>query len=283
MTRMTSPAASAASCRPGRSKPEAPRHRRQERSNFTLIELLVVISIIAILAALLMPALRSARESAKTLQCVNHNRQLGQFNLLFVQDNDGRFLGAAKAIGGSTRWIPWTNILNWTVLQGTGYRLHWKGSYKKGTLNCPEAYGKNSSWRNIGINGPVRGHDQIDIENTDRWPRPPTPSASDKSYYKLGTPISVVTNPSSLVLHLDWAEAGKDSFNYSSAYQQCMLVYREKVRCFVIPAIGGSRGGPAFRHGTGMNLKCPRVYVDGHVEAVRADPDHFQPENFKIQ
>jgi prepilin-type N-terminal cleavage/methylation domain-containing protein/prepilin-type processing-associated H-X9-DG protein len=106
----------------------------KKRPGFTLIELLVVVAIIAVLISMLLPALGSARETARKVVCMNNMKQIGTMFNFYLNDNNNRLPPGYNSSAGMAWFHYIINMVYWDA----------KGNH---VLMCPsDATAKANAW-----------------------------------------------------------------------------------------------------------------------------------------
>lgn len=207
-------------------------------SAFTMVELLVVIAILAILMALLSPALKSARDAAKSIQCINSLRQLALATQQYCNDNNGLFPESYRPVYFESYGCYFLPLID-PVYGGP--------------------YLKHSGWCTVGQEG-KRGTPFFCLANKaattgggDGW----TNYAYNTNLTDPPCPIDKIRRPALILLY-------KDSFDGVSG-----TFYREYGNRY-----GTSSWGQAFPvHRNGQNV----VFVDGHSEFLVTEPRPAMP------
>jgi prepilin-type N-terminal cleavage/methylation domain-containing protein len=198
-------------------------YKNSRRNAFTLVELLVVIAIIAILVGLLLPAVQSAREAARRIQCSNNFKQFGLAMLNYENSHQGfppaaiSWTSADYAGRGPGDWYDdhgwYTQIGPYIEQQAWADKIDFKLSFshpnndemrrvKLAMFHCPsdidfqENEWTNSMWARI------RGNYAVNFGNTNygQTDRSGVSFGGAPFTYSRSTPISAIRDGTSNTL-----------------------------------------------------------------------------------
>ncbi|MFA6480896.1 MAG: prepilin-type N-terminal cleavage/methylation domain-containing protein [Victivallaceae bacterium] len=228
---------------------------------FTLIELLVVIAIIGILAAMLLPALKAAKDTAKTIVCVSNLKQLGLASISYAGDyNDYMPFTLSGDELSFTSWepfwfvkvAPYAGFTSSSELTGTAAarQLFASGTGYPLVFHCP---GRTGNYSTIYVGA---------------WYAPPRAMITYPDPNLTGVRLGQIISPSKKI----WLADTHPSYG-SWAYQLNDVCYGSNPNLTKAYAysqdcdLTGSVGRWAAIHSKSTNCG----FFDGHAETVKFD------------
>ena len=239
---------------------------------FTLIELIVVISVVAVLTALLLPALRGAREQARSALCQTHIRQLQLSFKQYADSEDGflpysfdfgRWPGPPSGFSGNLTldplgwwWFDYLDVVNRTSLKNSDL------------LECPSKrldsshLARDLLWGNYGVNQSMCARTQVSMPGQPSRGRP----ISVNDIHHPGQKLLIVDSGYAITSWLLACDEPPTQFNGLSTttpYIPGLLTNKDRKLDAEVKddAISGRHSGKTVNIG----------FVDGHVDREKAD------------
>jgi len=280
--------------------------KTQHPRHYTLIELLVVIAIIAILAALLVPALRSARESAKKTQCLSNQKNIGQYVHQFALNNNN----SLKVLSNWTTWyrdmivanngfknyasVPSSHYLSYKDSEGKyvsitktndskvleSHPLNSTGLAMAKVFVCPSDVSvPQGALASYGRNDPKEG-------GTMKYKPGSTGARGDAlaNPRMVDSRLNDLRGPSDLILAADhWGKTHRPGESENSEEYEDNNIYHLRLRegDQSIGDLGGMRDDVSRHRGS-----PPIVFIDGHVSATdwkKTIPERFHKDTKRYE
>ena len=219
------------------------------KRTFTLIELLVVIAIIAILAAMLLPALSSARMSAKTAGCIANLKQIALGSIAYADVNEGWIIPTTLDGSSGKNWYRYLYAVMYPEATNKGYS---QDQTFYAAFSCPMEATPFSNDTAKGFKFTHFAHNMFGFGFRCDY----DPSASDKNQYATRN-MSELVDASRAIFA---ADTSNTNVAYINSYSYKGLAYRHGGDVsFTKPS------NTRFNYnGNAVNMN----YMDGHVETV---------------